>query len=179
MLAPPGQTESAKRFWDTTPLNEQVPSAGFTRSRERHRLPNDFPSRFIHRHLFCLHGFGLSRATIDICHRKARCVPHYVAAGKFLCTPGGRKTARHFNRPGPGADSPPTLAPTPQNIVRAARFASAMPSLVCSARGANTALPTRAELLASRVSEAWESASGEHITAAGRADQSMARATRF
>jgi hypothetical protein len=44
VLAPPGQTESAKDS-GTLPLNEQVPSAGFTRSRERHGLPNDLSKR--------------------------------------------------------------------------------------------------------------------------------------
>jgi hypothetical protein len=53
------------------------------------------PSRFIHRHLLCLYGFGLGGAAIDICYGKTVCVPYHVAARKFLGTPRGRKTARH------------------------------------------------------------------------------------
>src|SRR5262249_21476457 len=52
-------------------------------------------SRFIHRHLLCLHGLGLGRTAVDICHGKTVCVPHYVAAGKFVGAPWGRKVARH------------------------------------------------------------------------------------
>jgi hypothetical protein len=52
-------------------------------------------TRFIHRHLLCLYGFGLGLAAIDICHGKTVRVPHHVAVGKFLGAPWGRKAARH------------------------------------------------------------------------------------
>jgi hypothetical protein len=37
--------------------------------------------------------------SIHICYRKTVCVPHDVAAGKFLGAPWGRKTARHSTSP--------------------------------------------------------------------------------
>src|SRR5260221_14393128 len=54
------------------------------------------PSRFIHRHLLCRDGFVFGRAAIDIRYSKTICVPHHVAAGKFLGMPWGRQPARHF-----------------------------------------------------------------------------------
>src|SRR2546425_6774800 len=53
------------------------------------------PSRFIHRHLLYLHGFGLGRTAIDVCHGKTVCVPHHVAAGKFVGVPWGGKATSH------------------------------------------------------------------------------------
>src|SRR5262249_18745748 len=38
---------------------------------------------------------GLGRTAVDTCHGKTVCVPHYVAAGKFVGAPWGRKMARH------------------------------------------------------------------------------------
>src|SRR5262249_57035579 len=52
-------------------------------------------SRFIHRHLLCLQGFGLGRTAIDVCHGKTVCVPHHIASGKFVGVPWGRQAASH------------------------------------------------------------------------------------
>src|SRR2546430_11215034 len=55
----------------------------------------DATSRFIHRHLLCFYGFGLGQAAIHVCHGKTVCVPHHVAAGKFVGMPWGRKATSH------------------------------------------------------------------------------------
>src|SRR5262249_55347695 len=52
-------------------------------------------TRFIHRHLLCLQGFGLGRTAIDVCHGKTVCVPHHIASEKFVGVPWGRQAASH------------------------------------------------------------------------------------
>src|SRR5207253_8548264 len=59
------------------------------------RRSSDLTSRFIHRHLLCLHGFGHGRTAVNVCHGKTVCVPHHVATGKVLGAPWGRKAAVH------------------------------------------------------------------------------------
>src|SRR5260370_19860441 len=77
------------------PRSTLFPYTTLFRSAYGYGYPGCDPSRFIHRHLLCLHGLVLGRAAIDICYSKTVCVPHHVAPRKFLGTPWRRKVARH------------------------------------------------------------------------------------